>query len=410
MALAQKQIRKLRARLNPRHIRTRQVDGRTLSYLEGWHVIAEANRIFGFDAWDRELIESSCVYTRQQGERFNAAYTARIRIRVRAGEHMVVREGSGAGESGAPTPGQAHEMAMKAAETDATKRALMTFGNAFGLSLYGPPKEALHNPPPRAETRLAPAPARDAARKVPDSPGPELPEEAAVRNEAGGFHGSDAARKFAPNAQELPAEARHEASVAPASETTLLPTQASTAPDLPAEARHEASVVPVREGTRMQAPGSTVPELPGEAGDTKVPEAAPPAEPAPEAQHPAARVRIDKSALALNEPTRIRDQAHLRRVAARPCLVCGRSRAQAHHLGFAQPKAMGRKASDEFTVALCAQHHRALHETGNEIAWWERQNIDPLRIAAELWRESRAPAALPPLRSAEGAADPKAGS
>ncbi len=101
------------------------------------------------------------------------------------------------------------------------------------------------------------------------------------------------------------------------------------------------------------------------------------------------RVKIDKSVLALNEPTRIRDQAHLKFVAAKPCLICGRNRAQAHHLRFAQPKAMGRKVSDEYTVPLCSLHHRLLHQTGNEICWWEYQKIDPMTIAAELWRQSR---------------------
>jgi hypothetical protein len=105
---------------------------------------------------------------------------------------------------------------------------------------------------------------------------------------------------------------------------------------------------------------------------------------------PPERVRIDKSVLALNEPTRIRDAAHLKFVASQPCLICGRNRAQAHHLRFAQPKAMGRKVSDEYTVPLCSLHHRLLHQTGNEIAWWEYQKIDPMAVAAELWRQSRA--------------------
>ncbi len=68
--------------------------------------------------------------------RFAAAYVTRVRITVRAGEERIVREGCGAGESNAASPGQAHEFAAKAAETDATKRALSTFGNSFGLSLY----------------------------------------------------------------------------------------------------------------------------------------------------------------------------------------------------------------------------------------------------------------------------------
>jgi recombination DNA repair RAD52 pathway protein len=99
-------------------------------------VIAEANRIFGFDGWDRETVASQCVWTKQLGARFTAAYVCRIRITVRAGDLRILREGSGAGEATVLTPGAAHELALKAAETDATKRALATFGNAFGLSLY----------------------------------------------------------------------------------------------------------------------------------------------------------------------------------------------------------------------------------------------------------------------------------
>ena len=135
MSFTQNQVRKLRSKLKPQHVKTREADGITLSYLEGWHVIAEANRIFGFDGWDRETVSSQCVWKAQVNGRYCASYIAQIRIRVRAGDKVVVREGSGTGESSASSPGQAHEFAAKAAETDATKRALMTFGNAFGLSL-----------------------------------------------------------------------------------------------------------------------------------------------------------------------------------------------------------------------------------------------------------------------------------
>src|SRR5687768_13166388 len=137
MSLTDRQLRKLRARLPARHVKEREEDGITLHYLEGWHVVAEANRIFGFDGWDRETVHSQCVWTKQMGSRFAAAYVIRMKIIVRAGDIRIVREGSGAGEATAVTPGQAHEFALKAAETDATKRALSTFGNAFGLSLYG---------------------------------------------------------------------------------------------------------------------------------------------------------------------------------------------------------------------------------------------------------------------------------
>ena len=138
MTFTDRQLRKLRARLPRRHVKARDADGITLHYLEGWHVIAEANRIFGFDGWDRETVASQCVWTKQLGSKFAAAYVVRVRITVRAGDARIAREGSGAGETTAVTPGQAHELAAKAAETDATKRALSTFGNAFGLSLYGP--------------------------------------------------------------------------------------------------------------------------------------------------------------------------------------------------------------------------------------------------------------------------------
>ena len=107
-----------------------------LSYVEGWHVIAEANRIFGFDAWDRRTISTACVWSGQSGQIHAAAYTAKVRVSVRAGDIIIVREGSGTGEGRASTPGQAHELALKGAETDATKRALATFGNSFGLALY----------------------------------------------------------------------------------------------------------------------------------------------------------------------------------------------------------------------------------------------------------------------------------
>jgi hypothetical protein len=137
MTFSEAQLRKLRAKLRSKHVKTREADGITLHYLEGWHVIAEANRIFGFDGWDRETVASQCVWTKQMGSRFAASYVVRVRIRARADELVIIRDGSGAGEATTASPGLAHELALKAAETDATKRALATFGNAFGLSLYG---------------------------------------------------------------------------------------------------------------------------------------------------------------------------------------------------------------------------------------------------------------------------------
>ena len=81
---------------------------------------------------------------------------------------------------------------------------------------------------------------------------------------------------------------------------------------------------------------------------------------------------IDKAALALPEPRRIRDKDHIRFVAKQPCLICGRRPSDAHHLRFAQTRALARKVSDEFTVPLCRIHHRAVHRAGDERAWWGR--------------------------------------
>jgi DNA recombination protein Rad52 len=135
MAFTDAQVRLLKAKLDPRYIRTRKSNGSTLSYVEGWHAIAEANRIFGYEAWDRRTVSASCVWT-EAADTYRAVYTAKVRVTVRAGEVKVVREGSGSCEASADTSGQAHELALKGAETDATKRALATFGNPFGLALY----------------------------------------------------------------------------------------------------------------------------------------------------------------------------------------------------------------------------------------------------------------------------------
>jgi hypothetical protein len=99
--------------------------------------------------------------------------------------------------------------------------------------------------------------------------------------------------------------------------------------------------------------------------------------------------KIDKSRLTFGEPRRLRDKAHLKFVASQPCLICGRSPVDAHHLRFAQPRAMGLKVSDEFTVPLCRTHHRDNHSSGDEVAWWERRAIDPLATSRMLWISTR---------------------
>ena len=111
---------------------------------------------------------------------------------------------------------------------------------------------------------------------------------------------------------------------------------------------------------------------------------------------PVRAAAIDKSVLSFPAPRRIRDQDHVRLVAKQPCLICGRLPADAHHLRFAQSKALGRKVSDEFAVPLCRGHHREIHRCGNEAAWWKKAGIDPTVPARALWLQSH------PLPAANG--------
>jgi ERF superfamily len=100
-------------------------------------------------------------------------------------------------------------------------------------------------------------------------------------------------------------------------------------------------------------------------------------------------VGIDKSVLAVAAPRRYRNREHLRCVAKQPCLICGRKPSDPHHLRYLQPRALGRKASDEFAVPLCRVHHRAVHRARDERAWWQAAGIDPIQVARKLWKHTR---------------------
>lgn len=293
MGFSAKQVQALRRKLDHRHVRTREAHGRELYYIEGWYAVTEANRIFGFDGWNRETIESRCVLARENRGTFLAIYIAKVRISVYANGITIIREGHGTGEGRGTSPGEVHDIALKAAETDATKRALATFGKPFGLALYGDGKIA----------SLAKAPA------------------------------------LAPKSNELVAR------------------------DLARQAKAQSQQLDA--GWQPSTDASIVPPSPNLLPD-----------------------RIDKSVLTIAEPKRRRDKAHLRFVVSQPCLVCGRQPSDPHHLQFAQPRALGLKVSDEFTVPLCRGHHRQLHQAGNEVAWWEDLDINALEIAKSLWAKS----------------------
>jgi len=157
MSFTDTQITSLKAKLSRSRVAQRKQGNGNVSYVEGWHCIAEANRIFGFDAWDRETVD-----LRQLGEprivdgKSRVAYSARVRISVRANGVTVAREGSGFGSGIDRDLGQAHESALKEAETDAMKRALMTFGNPFGLALYDKTRANVGDDAPEEEDAVDP--------------------------------------------------------------------------------------------------------------------------------------------------------------------------------------------------------------------------------------------------------------
>lgn len=316
MGFSAKQVQALRRDLDHRHVRTREVHGRELSYIEGWYAITEANRIFGFDGWSRETIESKSVLARENRGTYVAVYIARVRITVQANGASVIRESHGTGEGRGTSPGEVHDIALKAAETDATKRALATFGRPFGLALYGSGKTA-----PSAKTSAPePMPVNQDHHQIRLPPDDTTPIPRPSR-----YYG----RRQDLVTRER-ARGRRQLGLQPSTDTSIVP--------------------------------ASVNLLPGQ---------------------------IDKSALTFAEPKRLRDKDHLRFVRSQPCLICGRQPSDPHHLRFAQPRAMGLKVSDEFTVPLCRNHHQQLHQAGNESAWWHDLDIKALEIAKELWMESR---------------------
>jgi DNA recombination protein Rad52 len=367
MAFTDQQSRQLKAKLDAEHVKTRKANGLTLSYIEGWHAIAEANRIFGFDGWDRRTLFTNCIWTGTCDRDYLAAYTARVRIYVRAGEVLIVREGSGTGEGKGDTPGQAHEIALKSAETDATKRALATFGNAFGLALYD-----------REQAGVRHHSKAKAGSPEPIAKGPW------VVHSAGAIKGSfDKPVNFAQALRAAMTEARDIERLFEIWEQNV-----ATVRELNASRE--------KFGLEIGFAPSLVAHLKS-CAVAMVKPSDPPIEatnrPAPQASQPIKqRPKIDKSVLTFAEPKRIRSKAHLRFVARQACLICGRTPSHAHHVRYAQSRGLGLKVSDEFTVPLCAIHHSENHSTGNERLWWEQHKIDPLAVASALWRQGRMPA------------------
>ena len=363
MEFSGEQVRQLKAKLDGKYVKTRHANGSALHYVEGWHVIAEANRIFGFDAWDRRTLSSTCIHSQRNGQHHFAAYVAKVRVSVRAGKITIVREGSGMGEGVAPTPGKAHELALKGAETDATKRALATFGNPFGLALYDREKASVRKPgnerPAAIERDIAGPWVLRSATGSPQASLAKADEFAAALRKAMS-DAQDIELLFAiweQNVETVRALNRYVKNSSGPS--------AVIAQNLVAHLKVCAvSLTQPRDTLNASSVDRTL-------ADSK---------------HPTNRSKIDKSVLTISEPKRLRSKEHLRFVAKQPCLICARTPAQAHHIRYAQPKGLGIKVSDEFTVPLCAIHHTENHATGDERRWWQEHKIDPLAVAQELWK------------------------
>ena len=354
MAFTEQQCQALKAKLRYRHVKTKASQGATIAYVEGWHVIAEANRIFGYDAWDRTTLSPRCLWSERQRGQLLCCYSTKVRITVRAGGTVTVREGIGTGIGRSSFPEVAHEMGLKAAETDATKRALATFGNPFGLALYD---KDLSHVTRRAKQALTAA-----------SPGEMEPAGLELRTEAGRDQHFDNPDAFVAAALKAIARLR-----------TLDAVYAFWEQNLPAlrtlremtggrDPDPVAAIIATLKG-KARTLGWPAPVIPADQGSKDAGRDAPSA----------------RSALSFPKDQRLRDKAHLEFVASQPCLVCGRRPSHAHP----PPRAMGLKVSDEFTVPLCNGHHDELHRTGDERAWWARHGIiEPLKYAARLWAAS----------------------
>jgi len=358
MALTEIQTRSLQAKLKRRYVRTRESSGASLSYIEGWHAISEANRIFGFDSWDRQTLSPRCHWTQVRASETVCFYSTKVRVTVRAGDTVTVREGMGTGFGRAPQPELAHDMALKAAETDATKRALATFGNPFGLALYD--RDQSHVTKARTQAPIADRPTQPCVAFT------------LVDNEG-------VTRQFQGHT-DFVAEALRQIELLDTVEAVYA-----------FWSRNSAAFGKLRAESHKGDPTARqlVEALKERARHVGIPPKRDLAD-ASDRQTSLVRVERPENAVLVPKEKRLRNRAHLAFVASQPCLICGRRPAQAHHIRFAQPQAMAMKVSDEFTVPLCNTHHDQLHRGGNERAFWGRNGIpDPLKFAARLWESSR---------------------
>ncbi len=349
------QLRLLCRELDPARVRQRQMaGGGQISYLEGWFAIAEANAIFGHAGWDREIVHFERVFERRAGDETACGYVSRVKITVIAGARRLIREGTGFGQARAKMAADAHELAIKSAETDATKRALSTFGNRFGLGLYG--KDATAPDTDRAMSPSAP------------SQNGQYPPLSLFAPDGSVIDHNLSPEGFCTGLRQLTAHCKSMKEVGALSSLNEGQISKIAALGLKTAKGTLYSEILIRLLNKKQEQFTPPPAASNEEDITQ------------KAMH-----RIDKSALMIGIERRIRDKEHLKAIAQLPCLVCNRQPSHAHHLKFAQRRGLSQKVSDEYAVPVCALHHGDLHRASNEENWWQSHGVDPLPIAAELW-------------------------
>ena len=312
MGFSDHQMRALSRSVPKQYVRSRVREGKELSYVEGWYVLAQANRIFGFDGWDRET-DGDQVHHGPRGP----WHGSRRSIRLAFASRSIPTAGPSSAMGMAPAKPWTVRWrgARPGAQGGRNRRHQTRFGNLRKGVWPG----ALCRS--QAVSRRGRATAKNGTRLQIIAP-------------AGGRPGRRTTRSF-----------RHRRARA-------------------GRGRSHPATDP------LQACGLASLSPPTAAALTAV------------------RQSIDKSALPLNGAAPDSRQGAPALVASQPCLLCSATPSDAHHVRFAQPRAMGRKVGDDFTVPLCRSHHRELHDSGNEAAWWHDMGIDPLEIAGELWNES----------------------
>lgn len=369
MAFSDVQVKSLSAKLSDKHIRTRTQGNTTLSYVEGWHAIAEANRIFGFDGWSRETLTTKCVWSGLHGSMVACCYMAHVRILVTAGDKIVKREGTGSGSGVSQNPSDAHEFAMKSAETDAMKRAFATFGNPFGLALYDKEQTGVRHTKSQKTKEWIILDEMGETLKLNNTP----------------LQYCSEFRQAMENIDKHPAlMAFWKLNLNTIVELRQLH------PNLKTEKGYHYGDVLSELYTQRLVEFASI-QKPDRNNNLKEQDLIEPnakAVTAHEKELHDSQVSTSHSNMLCKGPIRSRDKTHLKYVASQACLICERTPSQAHHLKHAQLRAMGRKPGDQWTVPLCAIHHRKLHDHGNEVAWWMENKIDPITIAENLWHEN----------------------